>query len=263
MDPSPKMPRHSTHTLHLLYHEIRATCSNYSYVTDAAMFEKHAALYARLRASEESPVWPEITFDDGHRSNLEIAAPILQSHGLTARFFITAGWTGNRSGYMDWPEIRSLQQAGHAIGAHGWSHQLLTHCSGQELHTELDRSRLSLEDKLGCAVTTMSLPGGRYNRKVLAACEASGYTHVYTSVPRLERDPLGVTIGRLNILGDMQPEWIAKLFLPDSPALAKLQRRHRMKESVKALLGDRLYEKVWASLNRSELDPSQERGGAG
>jgi hypothetical protein len=120
------------------------------------------------------------------------------------------------------------------------------------LQTELGDARLTLEDKLGTAITTMSLPGGRYNRRVLAACEEAGYTEIYTSVPRAEPLPLGVTVGRLNIRGDMQPAWIEKLFQPDGKLLGDLERQYRRKEAAKRLLGDRLYEKLWALVNRKE-----------
>jgi peptidoglycan/xylan/chitin deacetylase (PgdA/CDA1 family) len=236
--------------LFLLYHEVRSGDSEYSYITDSSMFDRHLDLYVRLRGSKG--VWPELTFDDGHISNLDVAAPLLQSHGLTARFFITVGWTGKKPGYMDWPELRLLHQAGHAIGAHGWTHTLLTHCSDQELQTELTQARLTLEDKLGTPITSMSLPGGRYNGRVLAACEQAGYSEIYTSIPRAESLPLGATVGRLNILGDMQPEWIARLFEPDSKLLDSLGKQYGRKETVKRLLGDKLYAKLWALVNRKE-----------
>lgn len=45
--------------------------------------------------------WPErglaITFDDGYRNNLEVAAPILQRLGLPATFFVTAGFVDGRA----------------------------------------------------------------------------------------------------------------------------------------------------------------------
>lgn len=216
------------------------------------MFSKHLDLFAHLRASSSQDVWPEVTFDDGHISNLEVAAPILESHGIAARFFITVGWTGTRPGYMGWPDLRALLQAGQAIGAHGWSHKLLTHCDDRELQVELGDARRALEDGLATAITTMSLPGGRCNRRVLKACEEAGYTQVFTSVPKAEPLPLGMTVGRFNILGDMRPEWIAKLFEPHSDLLSSLQRKHQLKESVKAVLGDALYAKLWAFANRQE-----------
>jgi len=247
--------------LYLLYHEVRTGESRYSYVVETGVFARHVDLFARMRATESAGLWPELTFDDGHISNVEVAAPILQSQGMTARFFITAGWTGTKPGYMGWAELRSLHGAGHSIGAHGWTHKLLTHCSDDELQTELSRPRLTLEDKLGSSITTMSLPGGRSNRRVLAACAAAGYTQVYTSVPRAELLPLGATVGRLNILGNMQPEWIARLFEPDGRLLAGLGRRYRMKEAAQKLLGDRLYERLWALVNREE--PGTDGGGEG
>jgi peptidoglycan/xylan/chitin deacetylase (PgdA/CDA1 family) len=225
------------------------------------MFERHVELFAQLHEANCTDLLPELTFDDGHRSDVEIAAPILQARGLTARFFIAAGWTGKKPGYMGWAEVRSLHEAGHAIGAHGWSHKLLTHCGDRELQTELSKSRLTLEDKLGSSIPTMSLPGGRSNRRVLAACAAAGYTQVYTSIPRAELLPLGATVGRLNILGTMQPEWIATLFEPDGRVLSELGRRYRMKEAAQKLLGDRLYARLWAMVNRRE--PGTDGGGEG
>jgi hypothetical protein len=238
--------------LYLLYHELRPSESQYSYVMETGMFEKHVELFVQLRTEKSSGLWPEVTFDDGHISNFEYAAPILQSRGLTAQFFITVGWTGNRHGYMGWPELRALHGSGQSIGAHGWTHTLLTHCTEKDLQTELSTARLTLEDKLGTSITTMSLPGGRYNRRVLVACEKAGYLQVYTSVPRAETPPLGATVGRLNIRGDMQPEWIANLLQPSSGVLSRVGRQYRMKAAAKGLLGDPLYEKLWALLNRKE-----------
>lgn len=98
----------------------------------------------------------------------------------------------------------------------------------------------------------MSLPGGRYNRRVLSACEEAGYKTIYTSIPRVESLPLGTTVGRLNILGNTQPDWIDKLFAPDSSLLANLGKQYHRKEAVKKILGDHLYAKLWAVVNRKE-----------
>jgi len=238
-------------SLYLLYHEVRPAETAYSYAISAEMFGKHLDLYAQRRGSGIG-LSPELTFDDGHISNLELAAPMLAARGLIARFFITAGWTGRRPGYMGWTELRSLQAAGQLIGAHGWSHTLLTHCDDRQLHTELHDSRLTLEDKLGTAITTMSLPGGRANSRVLAACKDAGYTRVFTSTPKAETTPLGETVGRFNVQGNMQPEWIAELLNPNSGVLSGLQRQDRLKQRLKSLLGDKLYARLWALRNRQE-----------
>jgi len=163
---------------------------------------------------------------------------------------------------MGWQELRALHQAGQQIGAHGWTHTLLTHCSARRLHSELVDARLTLEDKLGTPITTMSLPGGRYNRHVLTACREAGYKQIFTSVPKAEPEPAGLTVGRLNIRGDMSLEWIAKLFQPGSKVLTSLERQYQMKTAAKSLLGDRLYAKLWAILNRQEPETDPEGAAA-
>jgi hypothetical protein len=251
IESNPKEPvQRPSRRIIFLYHELRISGSPYSYATEVRLFEQHADLFMRLRAENNFDLWPELTFDDGHISNYELAAPILQSRGLTAQLFITAGWTGLKPGYMGWSELRALLDAGFLIGAHGWSHSLLTHCNNDELKLELDKSKFTLEDRLGISITRISLPGGRYNRRVLDACEEAGYRRIYTSEPRVESVPFGSTVGRLNVLGSMQPEWIAKLFEPKSRVLSSLGRRHQMKEVAKKLLGDRLYGRLWAQVNR-------------
>ena len=244
--------------LYLLYHELRPTRSEYSYVLENLKFVRQLELLSQIRKSSDAGLWPEITFDDGHMSNFEFALPALQVQGLTAQFFITVGWTGHKPGYMGWSELRALHEAGQSIGAHGWSHTLLTHCSEEDLKTELGVARKTLEDKLGASITTMSLPGGRYNRRVLSACEAAGYTQVYTSIPRSEPAPPGRMVGRLNILGSMTTEWIADVLQPESRTLAGLGRQYKVKAAAKTLMGDRLYEKAWSVLNRREPEAADE-----
>ena len=131
-----------------------------------------------------------------------------------------------------------FNDAGHIVGTHGWSHALLTHCSARELDRELNASRKLLEDKLGIAVTTMSLPGGRYNRRVLAACKEAGYTRVYTSEPRLEATVSAFTIGRVNVSSDRSVSWIHALLQPQSRELSKLQRQYSIKKAAQVFLGD-------------------------
>jgi peptidoglycan/xylan/chitin deacetylase (PgdA/CDA1 family) len=238
--------------LYVLYHEVRPGGSRYLYVVDRTQFDQQCRLFSKLQADADCQLKPEITFDDGHVSNYEIALPLLQTYGLTARFFITAGWTGQNASYMNWAELRKLHDSGQQIGAHGWSHALLTRCSPSELEMELTRSRLILEEKLGAAVTTMSLPGGRYNKRVIVACKVAGYTQIYTSEPLAIEPPAGFIVGRLNVRGDATTEWLASVFDPNSRMLASLEREYRLKSAAKTLLGDRLYQKLWAILNRKE-----------
>ena len=236
--------------LYLLYHELRPGPSKYSYALGTSAFAVHADVIAETIGNEQPGNSPVVTFDDGYASDSEYALPILSVRGLRAHFFITVGWTGKIPGYMGWPQVRSLIDSGHIVGTHGWSHALLTHCSAKELDRELNASRRLLEDKLGIAVTTMSLPGGRYNRRVLAACQEAGYTRVYTSEPRLETTVSAFTIGRVNVSSDRSVSWIRALLQPQSKELSKLQRQYSIKRTIKVFLGDWAYDKLWAAVTR-------------
>jgi len=251
---SEERAREPLQKLHFLYHELRPHGCDNSYVIETNEFDKQMDLFLQMRKAESPGLWPEVTFDDGHISNFEYALPVLQSRGLTARFFITAGWTGKKPDYMGWRELQSLHESGQQIGAHGWSHAFLTHCTHRDLDVELGKAKSVLEDKLGTSITTMSLPGGRFNRRVLAACRKAGYTQVYTSVPRAEYEPLGFTVGRLNVRRDRSLEWIRNMLQPGSRALSNLERQYRIKAVARMVVGDRLYEKLWALLNRKEPD---------
>ena len=236
--------------LYLLYHELRPSPSKYSYSLGTSAFATHADVIAEILGNDRSGISPTVTFDDGYASDSEYALPILSARGLRAQFFITVGWTGKIAGYMGWPQVRSLTDAGYIVGTHGWSHALLTHCSARELDRELNASRKLLEDKLGIAVTTISLPGGRYNGRVLAACQEAGYTKVYTSEPRLETTVPAFTIGRVNVSSDRSASWIRALFQPQSRELSKLQRQYSTKKTAQVFLGDWAYEKLWAAVTR-------------
>lgn len=240
-------------SLHFLYHELRPEKTAYSYVVAEGLFRDHCALFARLRESGNGMLRPEVTFDDGNRSDLQHAAPVLEQFGLRATFFITAAWTGTRRGFLNAAELQELHRRGHRIGAHGLHHKLLTQCTAAELQSELTDSRQRLEDILGQQVTTMSLPGGRANRRVLRACDEAGYTQIFTSVPEgadLVTNPRQV--GRLNLQGDTTVEWLQRVLDPSSGLLARLHRADQIKGAAKRVLGDRLYARLWAAVNRAE-----------
>ena len=250
----------SSNRLFFLYHELRGAPSSYSYVIEHRQFEAHADLFLRLRAASGSTsLWPEITFDDGHISNYELALPSLAARSLTATFFLTVGWMGSRTGYMDWSQVKALHATGQRIGAHGWSHTLLTHCDDAALEKELRTARLTLEDRLGTAITSMSLPGGRFNQRVLSACRSSGYEHVFTSMPHAEPAHLPFLAGRLNLRSNTSLADLAHLLDPGSGALRRLERHDRWKSVIKRTLGDRLYARLWAVLNRQEPEQAPEQ----
>lgn len=240
--------------VYLLYHQISSHPGRYKYAVEKDQFRQHLELFARVQNCENGWLRPEVTFDDGHVSNLDCALPLLSEFGIVAHFFITVGWTSERRDYLTWDQIVELHKAGQNIGAHGWSHTLLTQCADEALELELSGARRRLEDNLGIPITAMSLPGGRMNRRVLDACRQAGYQQVFTSVPRVEPSPSAALLGRINLRSDVTASWLEALLRPGSNLIGRMERKHRVKEAAQRVLGDRLYEKLWAILNHARPD---------
>ena len=118
-----------------------------------------------------------ITFDDGYRDNLTIAAPLLVEASLPFTVFVTTDFVADdRSHYLSRAELRHLASLpGATIGAHGRSHRRLTGCDDTELADELGGSRAWLEDLLGKPVTIMSYPHGAVDARVRGAVAKAGY----------------------------------------------------------------------------------------
>src|SRR6185312_3854189 len=181
---SATMATHSGDTLYLIYHNVPKEDVAYTYAVSAELLRQHLAV---VREGHANPhLNASITFDDGHRTQFENALPVLTAAGVKATFFVTAGWTDQEKDSMTAQQLRQLSDAGHTIGAHGLTHKLLTQCSAEELKAELAGAKTRLEQAIGKPVTSLSMPGGRYNRRVLEACAEQGYRSVFTSDPVTE-----------------------------------------------------------------------------
>lgn len=119
-------------------------------------------------------------FDDGNASDVELALPILQAHGLSARFFILTGRI-DRPGYLTAEDVVRLHSAGMLIGSHGLDHRDWRTVTDSELRSETVDSRAILAGLTGAPVTEAACPFGSYDRRVLRALRAAGYERVFTS----------------------------------------------------------------------------------
>jgi peptidoglycan/xylan/chitin deacetylase (PgdA/CDA1 family) len=150
-----------------------------------------------------------ITFDDGYADNHVHAMPRLSARGMTATFFVTAGflerddevmahlsdvWLTPRERLhpLSWSQLRELRHAGMSIGSHTWSHRNLARLSSADAQEDLRRSRELLEERLGEPVRAVAYPWGKLGRHVtdetVAAARRAGYELGAISLPRSVRD---------------------------------------------------------------------------
>ena len=122
-----------------------------------------------------------LSFDDGFRSDVDVALPALAERGLSATFFVLAGRLGHPE-HLGEQDLATLVQAGMTIGSHGLHHRSWRELDEPELSAELGESRRVLAAAAGTPVTCASVPFGAYDRHVLARLRRdAGYERVFTS----------------------------------------------------------------------------------
>lgn len=125
-----------------------------------------------------------ITFDDGYRDNLYIAAPILVANNMPFTIFIATDLVANgANGFLSPHELKELSKLPNVtIGAHGKTHTHLTRLKESQILNELQDSKSYLEDLLGAPINSMSYPYGDVDERVIYAANVAGFTRAFTSI---------------------------------------------------------------------------------
>lgn len=211
-----------------------------------------------------------ITFDDGHLSNLSLAAPLLRERNLPAYFFITSDFINKRPGFLTNEELSELSDMpGVCIGSHGRTHRFFDEMSETDTAEELLSSRLKLESWTGKTVASMSFPGGRFKRQTLAQMAKHGYVQWFGSTIGLVNDRqflpssdlhTGEThglrvqsdqrpINRLAIRRSTQMTEFQRMINQDNRYYRNAQRISRVKHLAQRFLGNRLYHGLYKSIS--------------
>ncbi|GAA1831631.1 polysaccharide deacetylase family protein [Pseudonocardia ailaonensis] len=128
-----------------------------------------------------------ITFDDGVRSVLQNAVPVLRAHGVPATMFVVTGWAdgGHEGGYdhvLDWYGLDALQRAGMELGSHSVTHPDFSTLDDGQVRRELAESRARLTRMLGVDTAEFAIPYGQsanWDARAQAAALDAGYAAVY------------------------------------------------------------------------------------
>ncbi len=149
---------------------------------------------ALAAASTKAGTVCAITFDDGFRSVLEHAGPVLAEAGFVAINYLVANRLGRSNEWdlgvdhtpeslMDRCEVEDWLGMGHEIGAHTLTHPHLDQISLEEAREEVGASKRKLEDLFGREVRHFAYPWGERNAAVVEMVQAAGYVTACTTEP--------------------------------------------------------------------------------
>jgi len=142
-----------------------------------------------------------ITFDDGMKSVVTHAAPILKEYGVPWTFFPVSDWTDQKVPWladtcMTWRDVESLMAEGAEMGSHSATHPDFGAIGYAQMVDELAGSRDLFHRRLGYAPPTFAIPLGQsmnWKDMALRAAREAGYEVIYAQAE--ETRPAG-TVAR-------------------------------------------------------------------
>ena len=128
-----------------------------------------------------------ITFDDGWKSILTFAAPVLREYQIPSTLFVATGLVDNpsdwhRSRMLTWDEIAELSKMGMEIGSHSISHPDFRTIDDERIINELNASRITLKSRLDLEIDCFAIPFGQSKNWTAFAQSAAlqaGYELIY------------------------------------------------------------------------------------
>ena len=234
-----------------------------------------AEITRRLQAGESLPDRTVgITIDDAYLSVYEEAWPRLKERGFDFTLFVaTDPIDRNLRGYMNWDQLRELQEAGVTMGSQTKSHPHMHRISAEQVEAELALSNERFISELGARPSLFAYPYGEYSLSVLDAVKRAGFTAAFGQssgvmhsqdrffeLPRFAFNENYGTVDRLKLAADSKPLVVsditpADMVLSENPPLYgfTIDARHMPASTLNCFASD--YGKVQVQLlgQRAEI----------
>ncbi len=136
--------------------------------------------YDAIQTGASQPKGREVlvTFDDGHRSYLQYALPILERYQIPSVNFLIWEHMNDKfwKDYMTLEEVKQISN--HPLvtfGSHTISHPNLKEISKEEAWIEIKESKIKLEEFWGRPVHYFCYPGGSFNEEIIKLVQQAEY----------------------------------------------------------------------------------------
>ncbi len=146
-----------------------------------------------------------LTFDTGFIELYTLCYPLLKKYGFPAAFFIrpdTVGKTedihGRRVQYMNWDQIRELENGGMTIGLYGCKGRVATNVPLEEIEKEMRDAKPVFEKELERKVLYYSVIEGTPTKPMVNLFKREGFKAVLCQAPTRQKTH-SYAIGRIQI----------------------------------------------------------------
>jgi len=123
-----------------------------------------------------------LTFDDGYKSFMQYAYPVLKELGFTATLFVYTDYVGAGKNALSWHDLKELSTAGFDVEAHSKTHGDLRRTAGESdaqytrrMQAELGLPQELFEKNLGRARPIIAFPYGGWDESLLGKLGEYGY----------------------------------------------------------------------------------------
>jgi peptidoglycan/xylan/chitin deacetylase (PgdA/CDA1 family) len=172
-----------------------------------------------------------LTFDDGYKSFVQYARPILKDYGYGATLFVYSDFLGGGSA-LSWQDLRALTEQGFDVQAHSKSHGNLRRAEGESeaayakrIEAELAFPHTLFTKHLGRPSTVLAYPFGEMDDELLPYVAKFGYSAAFTV--RRQSNPAFVSplrISRAQIYSEMTAKDFTKNLIVFQDEEVKLAR---------------------------------------
>jgi len=159
-----------------------------------------------------------LSFDDGYKSFLLYAYPVLKELGFTATLFVYTDYVGTGRNALGWDDLRRLAGEGFEVEAHSKSHGDLRRAPAEtgeqyarRMQAELRDPIASFQRQLGLTPRILAYPYGEYNAALVQQVKDHGYLAAF-SVHREANPSFGdpLMLDRCQIYSEMTLEDFAR-----------------------------------------------------
>ena len=134
-----------------------------------------------------------ITFDDGYKSDIEFAVPLLEKYGFCATFYVFGAAIGT-PGYLSEDDLKCMSAkscaeiGNHTYALHEYAPSTLNLLYGDpamldKIITDFSKNSSYLESVTGKPVTTAAYPNGEYSAEADRRLKLSGVKTTFSTEP--------------------------------------------------------------------------------